>query len=500
MTARFAGSRNLDERRRRRLATGPDEVQVSFRSVSLRPALNAALPQQASDSPRLASDRFPLHKLVSHRVWKNLAVAMMVALVGAGLIWCGWQVSRKQLQVGPSAAAFLAIHEGTAIRSFGASLLLLSSQLAYVISWARSRSPRDFAGRYRVWSWTAAVWMLFAFCAATDAHHVACDTVFWFWDFALWKRDVLGWLVPGYVIVLCLMWPLHRDMLDCRGSLIMLGLACIAAMFVAISALRLVADPEGLLSVIAPLVAQYFIFVSMLLHARHVIHVSCDPPSRLRVRTMSVPWWKRRLVKDPVAETTDREADSLETDCAAEDSSKPVVQTEDVEKSDAAVKPPTSKNKPRRRVRSGNSAAAEPSTTTSSSADRSTRTTAGSPDAGVAQAVTSPGTESSSSTIKDDADADSRNRIDAESKPDEGTRSEPTADQVADPFVDHEPISGDVGGGDQTQDRGSSRQFRIDAAAEEVEPHIDPSELKGLTKKQRRALRKQRREQARSGH
>ena len=75
----FAGSRSLDERRRRRLATGAETVALE---TVAEPAPRRAAPAKVKQKRRSPS-HFPLRKVISARYWKLAAIVLCAALAGA---------------------------------------------------------------------------------------------------------------------------------------------------------------------------------------------------------------------------------------------------------------------------------------------------------------------------------------------------------------------------------------------------------------------------------
>jgi len=152
-----------------------------------------------------------------------------------------------------------------------------------LIFWVRSKSLQDFVGHYRVWAWTAAVWLMFGGVVATDAHVAFSESVFWFWNGEFWRKETLCWLIPAAIGGCFVLRCLNQDMCDCRSSLTLLWLA--AASYLLSSLLKLeiiVLLPQpwyDLASMGTFMFGSLFLFLSMLLHARYVIYESCEAPN-----------------------------------------------------------------------------------------------------------------------------------------------------------------------------------------------------------------------------
>lgn len=301
MAVGFAGSRTLDERRRRRLAGGPEEREPGTESGS-----SAGVPtrhaeertcRNSGDASRRGDGRsssiiqyLPLRRIVSPRLWKHLLVALTGGLVGAGILAGGTTVTGGSGLLRAELNRLFVLPDGPLVRCYIGLLLLLAGQLALLIRWGRSRSDSDFAGRYRVWGWVAAVWFLSAFAMAVDVSRVVHAAAS---QFNSTNLSSIWWFAPSLGGGLLLYRTLHREMRASRSSLTMLQAACGCILLAGTTAVpgAAVAGPvvrTGLL-----MAASLALFLSMLLHARHVIYVSVDapavPPLRARLRL-----WKYR--------------------------------------------------------------------------------------------------------------------------------------------------------------------------------------------------------------
>ena len=83
--------------------------------------------------------------------------------------------------VGPSIARLFSAETPIIARWFAQVLLLISAQLALVVWWVRRHSEQDFAGRYRIWIWVTAALLAGCFSLGTNFHLAASQSFLLFW-------------------------------------------------------------------------------------------------------------------------------------------------------------------------------------------------------------------------------------------------------------------------------------------------------------------------------
>jgi len=287
MTTRFAGSRSLDERRRRRIAAENDVAADATQKKRRTSASNAVdEPEMPSVDPAL---HFPIRKIISQRRWKIWGMGFIGAVIGAALL-CGGHFSTTHAEMlGPGFVKMFDFGNGRAIRFYNVVQLILAGEFALLIWWVRSRSLRDFAGRYRVWSWAAAVSFLYAFFISTDAHLAWRETFLWATDVDFPHKEVLCWMVPTLSIIAIMSWTLHLDMQNCRSSKIMLGMAVVVWMLLSgielsgidISSVSTAGVPAGpVIEAGLLMLGSWLLTMSLLLHTRYVVYESAEPPDQ----------------------------------------------------------------------------------------------------------------------------------------------------------------------------------------------------------------------------
>lgn len=282
MAGRLSGSASQHGRRRRRLAadeTSPDNVK-------------ADIPTDGDGKPlptRRPTGRFPLRRVVSRSAWKLAAVGLFAILLCVGTVAGGYVPSIRSGTYGPGVAALCDTESGRLANAVGGLLLLATGQLAWLIRWARARSLRDFRGGYRIWWWTA---LAFAGCGVavlTDVPAAFAATAAWLSGRTFFGSDLLYRFLPGLAAVLFLLPALQGDMRGCRTSRTLLfaaavlwivgGAAAVAGDHLSIALVQSglmvppAAVPVGLL-----LAGTTAAFTSLLFHARHVVYESVEPP------------------------------------------------------------------------------------------------------------------------------------------------------------------------------------------------------------------------------
>lgn len=288
MSIRFAGSRCVDERRRRRLAQEADSVPEPPVRASRAKARDASTPAATPTSDRLPRGSSPADTLVSPRLWKHAAVGIVSLLAWGAVLLIGDSADRSATGL----EMVVGLQAGKLTAFFSTVMLLAAGQLSFISLWYRSRSRKDFNGSYKLWFWTAVTWLTLSAFQGTGAHWSLADAVLAGRPVAIWNGRMMIWLVPAAIVAVALYRLLRREMRDCGESLWTLRLSAFTAAaattamlfgpFVFGARAQLLAE-AGLGSLCHLLLA-----FAMLLHARHVIHTSNEPPQselpRFRLR------------------------------------------------------------------------------------------------------------------------------------------------------------------------------------------------------------------------
>lgn len=274
MSIRFAGSRHVHDRRRRRLAqesdvgAGANDSPVS--SIHHREADPVG---QLPDVPEFS----PLHSVIRPQLWIHWGIVTLCVGCWAGLLYVGDLAEQTDFGL----KGILGIRSGRLVNFFSTIMLLWAGQLALLIYWFRRKSRNDFHGRYRMWLWVGVTLQFFLAVVATEAHVPFSAYMQRMWPLALPRYDLLSWLIPTCTLGLALFQILGKELRHCRCSRVLLWIAGIAGLVSALSLLGgslLSERVRDLIQVGSATLAHMGLATSLLMHARYVIHVSNEAP------------------------------------------------------------------------------------------------------------------------------------------------------------------------------------------------------------------------------
>lgn len=258
-----------DVRRRRRLAQEADGAETESRRASGK--------SSSGTRNRVES---PADTLISPRLWKHIALWLVGLVVWGAVLYVGDVADRY----GDGWQSILGLKAGKLAAFFSTVMLLSAGQLGFISLWYRSRSLKDFSGSYKVWLWAAIGWLTLCAFRATGSHWSLADAVLKQHTLSVWNARLLTWLIPVAIGVMTLYRLLLREMRDCRLSLWIMRLSAVVALA---SAVDLLVGPyflQGrnalLLEVGSSTLWHLLLATGMLLHARHVVHFSNEPPVR----------------------------------------------------------------------------------------------------------------------------------------------------------------------------------------------------------------------------
>ena len=291
MSIRFAGSRCVDERRRRRLAQEADGLPVDGDARSASRDASAGIDDENTDELSRRRGDAPADSLISPRLWKHVSLCVFLACVWGVILYFGERTDR----LASGMRHIVGLEAGKLAKFFSTVMLLAAGQLSFISLWYRSRSRKDFKGSYKVWLWSALGWLTLCACRATGVHWNLADAVIQGHHLEIWSIQTMVWMVPAAVIVSALYRLLLREMRDCAASRWLMRLSVVAAIASAVSVIvePFVADAQLALLVRVGTTTLWHLLLAqaMLLHARYVIHFNNEPPSS------PLRSWKLRLPK-----------------------------------------------------------------------------------------------------------------------------------------------------------------------------------------------------------
>ena len=297
MSLGFAGSARAGERRRRRLAT---DEWVAAKPKKRRHRIDAAHGDETPDEADLSGES-PLHSILPKRrpILVGLTAVSFAALIG--LVWLSIVGEHR-----PRWQQIVGFRSGHLLQTLGTMLLAGSVQWCGVIYWYRSRCRRDFAGDYRRWllaggtfalalpCWTANVHRAFGQLASESLTDIVAR-LGRLWPGLVnpeWNTPDLCWMVPFGAAAVLYGFGLVREMLPLRlrGTLLLCGLGWLAMAAVTLLKGPSVMAPEAceLLSIVCTTTAFWCLFHCLWLHARHVVRVSNEPPRPGSVQTLAL--------------------------------------------------------------------------------------------------------------------------------------------------------------------------------------------------------------------
>ena len=270
----FSGSANAADRRRRRLVTDVDpEFDLPDATDDSNQHECAA---DVAPFPMLSRDRL-IRRVISPRLWKHVAVAVVLTLSPIIYAFATWPMS---------ASASIPDHvllasRLDALRGLSGLKLFAAAEFCLVIAWVRSASAVDFRGRYRWWRWMAVG--LFAASLTlltgvsqwiTDLAAQGLEPLFGRIDAA---RPALL-LVPSGAGLAFVLRRLIPDMGRCRAAQALLVISTLLLVVRAIAGARQHSMTEMFHLSTLELLISGLVLSAFQLHARFVIHINPNPP------------------------------------------------------------------------------------------------------------------------------------------------------------------------------------------------------------------------------
>ena len=273
MSIQFAGSKSLDDRRRRRLVVNADGTGADGTSAEDNPSAGKVLSELVASAA--AAPWVPVYE------WRLWTYTALIGLVVSAAAFALARPLSFRPELAPLTKHLLEGDRPVLAVFIQTTFCFLATQLALLIGWYRAQCKLDFRGHYRVWAWTAVWFAIASFCSATHLH-VLLGQLVEKASLVPWRPRVVTWLLPTSFVALPLFLLLDRDVRRGRSSLYTLRVAWLLT-FVC-GALELFSEDlqrftwVPAVRVILPLFATGTMFVGFWLHARVVAYISPDPP------------------------------------------------------------------------------------------------------------------------------------------------------------------------------------------------------------------------------
>lgn len=296
MSARFAGSLELAQRRRRRLAQEADSLPIASGTPrASRVAQQSSASETGKVSP-YSGPRLPRDTMIPGS-WSVIAFLGFLGLAAWGaIIWLSLSSFAEEMGVSQLAS----LTEGSIPRYFSTVALLLTAQLSLLIYWHRSRSRKDFLGRYRVWGWAGLFWCLICLAQTTQCHRGLIDSLNARYAIQCWRAEHLCWFIPLATCLLALYRLVGRDINPSRASSLAwnasfcIGLV-VAGMYFGLD-LLLPVSWRAAATVAVSMLWQFSLAFFCLIHARYVTHVNNEAGGkRISMRSRFSRWLAGRF-------------------------------------------------------------------------------------------------------------------------------------------------------------------------------------------------------------
>ena len=292
MSNGYSGASRDLSRRRRWLSQLPEDSPLVSAERPRR--ARAETEDEASTSEVSGSSEVPVSSLLPRRTW------VLVAMVACGLLaWAtvvGGGAWLDSEQIDPWRDIF-GLQSGRLLQFYTTISLLTCAQLSYLILWRRSRSRKDFSGKYRIWFWVGAVCSIFCVATATRFHERMAANLTHGMSLVWVESATICWMVPASVMLLSAMHLMRRDMpyrsASTRWVQVSRGLASLTGATLLLGPWMLpatwVIPVNAGLSALWPTVFA----ATLLIHARFVTYVTNEASRELRQPSRTARWEAR---------------------------------------------------------------------------------------------------------------------------------------------------------------------------------------------------------------
>jgi len=235
--------------------------------------------EDAESTASVSVNHSPVISIIRPQLWVHWTITLLCGAIWGGMLYVGDLSEQADFGL----KDILGIRSGRLTTFFSTIMLLWAGQLALLIYWYRRKSRNDFAGRYRMWLWIGAMLQFFLVVVATRAHHPFAEYMQQVWPAKIPRYDLLSWLVPISTLALAMYRLLRIELKRHRSGKFLLNLAALAAI---VAATSLVVGPllgervRHLAQIGSATLAHLALATALLMHARYVVHVSNEVPRR----------------------------------------------------------------------------------------------------------------------------------------------------------------------------------------------------------------------------
>jgi len=278
MSVKFAGSRAVDDRRRRRLVSEnenlPEAPQKASRSGGYWHIRR--LDEESYDRPRS-----PIASLIPFnpvRIWL-ICCCLPVLMLALVLICAAWP-----LPAGHPLHVSFDLQSGHIWRFVTGLMLLACASACWLISWFRAASVNDFEGCFKSWYWSGWAFAIIGVAAGCELHSICSSMVASYARIEIPLLCAVLWLVPVAGIMIEPVRAFTREMWHCRRSWLMLLLCASSAVLYAYAEwMRFQPEYVNFQDVIGTILSATALLTPTLMlsalvsQTHYVMYVSSDP-------------------------------------------------------------------------------------------------------------------------------------------------------------------------------------------------------------------------------
>ncbi|HJT34683.1 MAG TPA: hypothetical protein VJ783_21835 [Pirellulales bacterium] len=297
----------LDDRRRRVLteevigpaADPPSGEAASRTSSSRRRAAGGARPygdDALTDRQPRVTDLIPQRYGIVLLVW----LAGLAAVVGLEALYVWMPDLAVIARDGQLPAADLQ-SEGSLASWFSSTILLLAAVVSVVAYSVRRQRKDDYHGRYRIWLWSAMVWLSMSVDEGSSLHEAFRELVSYVAGTRGWGDGSIWWIAAYGLVLAIVGGRLLVEMRVCRLSTAVLLLAASCYAVAVAVKLEWLLTADGVRAVMVKegceMVGNLCLLMAMVLHARFVI---LEAEGRLPVRRVKAARTEKKPEKPKI--------------------------------------------------------------------------------------------------------------------------------------------------------------------------------------------------------